>query len=172
MSCGCGCGMARARHLGALTVTATDFPCKPQWAAAQKSPTLANKTIYNLCVAENKATRYITDGGHWIWQEIRNLWARLWNATKAIGAAAVRAIGAAGDWTLLELQKILKKSQSLLDWLISKFERAGLELLAVVGIVAGVIWFAPEIIEGIGGAYEAKYRRHYSKKVNEDGRQN
>ena len=84
----------------------------------------------------------------------------------AVGTAAKAATNA----TVGGLQWVLRKTQALLNWLFQKFESGAFAFLAIAGVIAGVLWFAPEILEGVGEAYEAKYRRHYQKEKIEGGK--
>ena len=76
--------------------------------------------------------------------------AKLWQGTAAAARAAV-------DSAAQALRLLLKKTEDLLNYLIAQFERGALELLAIVAIVGGVIWFAPEILERVGGAFAYQY---------------
>ena len=131
MACGCGGQLGR---LGApLSTTITAFPCGDTWAVAQKNPTAANKTAYNLCLAQQKATRYITNAGHWVWQELKQMWAALARATRNLGIAAANGLQAMGLAAINTLDWLLNKSEQLLKWLIRKFEGAMLIFGAVIG---------------------------------------
>lgn len=132
----CGCGGQQLGRLGAtapLTTTVTKFPCGDTWSAAQANPTAANMTAYNLCLAQQKATRYISNAGHWVYQEIKQMWNALVQATRNLGIAAAHGLQAVGMAAINTLDWLLKKSQALLNWLIRKFEGAMLIFAAVLG---------------------------------------
>lgn len=167
----CNCPPTR---LGVIAVTVRPDVCQQalydSWhdAAGNKlaTQTAAGKIRYNLCTIENKAGQYILDLGHWIWAEIRALWQKLQRGLTMLWQGTAAAAHAVVKFATDSLQWLLKKTQELLNWLIAEFESNMLTLAAFLGIALGLAWFGPEILEGVGSAYEGHYRHVAAKAVN------